>query len=79
MELTVTLMLSGVISGALAVSTVEQGSVSVPPWLSVTVVLTSPVGIVTGEVTDTHAGSSGVRVTEIPGDGAATGEPPLSR
>ena len=39
---------------------------------------TSPVGIVTGEVTATHVGSAGVIVTAMPGDGAAIGDPPLS-
>jgi len=34
--------------------------------------------MVTGEVTETHSGLSGVRVTSIPGSGAAMAEPALS-
>jgi hypothetical protein len=46
--------------------------------LSSTLVFTRPVGIVIGDVTERHPGSSGVKITEIPADGAATGVPPLS-
>ena len=47
-------------------------SVAVPPWLTITEVLTKPVAMVLSETTARHAGSSAVIPTETPGAAAAT-------
>ena len=74
---TVTLMLSEMMSGALAVRTVEQARVALPPYVIEAVTSTKPAGIETGDVAVTQVGSAAVRVTEIPPAGAAIGDPPL--
>src|SRR5690242_12617839 len=74
---TVTLTLSVVMLGADAVSVVEQGSVALPPYVTVALAFTCPGTIVIGEVATAQPELAGVSVTLIPGCGAAVATPPL--
>jgi hypothetical protein len=75
--MTETFRLSEPMLGDVARTIVVQGSGVRPPWESVAVTSTSPVGIVIGAGTDTQVGSSADKVTTTPGLGTGTSRPPL--